>query len=51
MAALICWLICAYISYEIAKSKGRNPFVWGVIGFFIFSIGSYTGSYIARCKR
>ena len=37
MAALICWLICAYISYEIAKSKGRNAGVWAVIGF-LFSI-------------
>ena len=39
MAALICWLICAYISYEIAKSKGRNPFVWGVIGFLFSVLG------------
>ena len=37
MAALICWLICAYVAYEIAKSKGRNPIVWSIIGF-LFSI-------------
>ena len=37
MAALICWLICAYVAYEIAKSKGRNPITWGIIGF-LFSI-------------
>ena len=37
MAALICWLICSYVSYEIAKSKGRDPITWAVIGF-LFSI-------------
>ena len=37
MAALICWLICGYVSYEIAKSKGRDPITWAVIGF-LFSI-------------
>ena len=37
MTALICWLICAYVAYEIAKSKGRNAGVWAVIGF-LFSI-------------
>ena len=39
MAALICWLICAYVAYEIAKSKGRNAFVWAIIGFFFSVLG------------
>ena len=49
MTALICWLICAYVAYEIAKSKGRNPITWGYNRVFIFSIGSYTGSYTTKC--
>ena len=39
MATLICWLICAYIGYEIAKSKGRNPITWGIIGFLLSILG------------
>ena len=37
MATLICWLICGYVSYQIAKSTGRDPITWAVIGF-LFSI-------------
>ena len=37
MGTLICWLICAYVAYEIAKSKGRDPITWVAIGF-LFSI-------------
>ena len=39
MAALICWLLCAYIGYEIAKSKGRDPWVWAIICFFFAVLG------------
>ena len=39
MAALSCWLICAYVAYEIAKSKGRNPITWGIIGFLFSVLG------------
>ena len=39
MATLICWLICAYIGYEIAKSKGRDPWVWAIICFFFAVLG------------
>ena len=39
MGTLICWLICAYVAYEIAKSKGRNPITWGIIGFLFSVLG------------
>ena len=39
MTALICWLICSYVAYEIAKSKGRNAGAWAVIGFLFSVLG------------
>ena len=39
MAALIYWLLCGYIGYEIAKSKGRDPWVWAIICFLFAVLG------------
>ena len=39
MTALICWLICGYAGYEIAKSKRRNPWMWAIICFMFSLLG------------
>ena len=51
MVTLICWLICSYVSYEIAKSKGRNPFIWGIIGFLFSALGVILVAILPSVKK
>ena len=39
MLPLICWLICGYCGFVIAKSKGRDPWVWAIICFLFAVLG------------
>ena len=39
MLPLICWLICGYAGYEIARLKGRDPWVWAIICFLFAVLG------------
>ena len=51
MAALICWLICAYVAYEIAKSKGRDPITWAIIGFLFSLLGVILVAMLPSVKK
>lgn len=35
MEYLLIWALFAGAAYAVAKSKGRNPYLWFVVGLFI----------------
>ena len=32
-------IVCAYFAYRVAESKGRQPVLWGVLGFLFPFLG------------
>lgn len=33
------WVVCAVVNVALADIKGRNPYVWGLIGLFFGPLG------------
>ena len=39
LIVVLVWCACAFFSYKIAESKGRDPIGFAVLGFFLGLIG------------
>ena len=36
---VLVWIVCGTLSYFIARGTGRDPVLWGVIGFAFGPLG------------
>jgi hypothetical protein len=48
---LLVPLLCGAVCFKAAADKGRNPWVWGVVGFVLPLIGLLFVLFLPRVRR